>query len=454
MPQATLQVGGPAYRLAGGLHRRGPGQAARCRLQRGIRDCIGGVPVSLYGGQEEGLLRGDPGEIVAQRDGAICRATKDGGVWIPQIKLRPPDDGQPGFELPASLALRSLGVLNGVPELRLPFCPVRGYPTYREISYTECDHVGVVKFCFPGGAMSTAQGRRLLSALRFAAVRQTRAIMLVGDTDVFANGVHLNVIEAAADPAEESWSNINAIDDLVEAILVQTRHLVIAAIGGNAAAGGLMMALAADEGLGPGGRRAQPSLQADGPSWQRVLDLYAPWPCRRGGRPAADRELPAGHRQDSMSARTRRRGAGVLNGRVPEPGRRPRRGTGPGRCLRRGKAGSPAGAPDQDENRKPLSVYREAELRIMRKNFAGGPGEPYPGVAAGVRPQGEADRDTSPPHSPPGHSARAVGCFRYQAGREVTECVSVRYGWSRPAPSPARSSKITMAPWAAGGRGT
>ena len=54
------------------------------------------------------------------------------------------------------------------------------------------------------------------------------------------------MIEAADDPAGESWRNINAIDDLVEAILTTTDRLTVAAPAGNAAAGGLMLALAAD----------------------------------------------------------------------------------------------------------------------------------------------------------------------------------------------------------------
>jgi len=69
----------------------------------------------------------------------------------------------------------------------------------------------------------------------------------MGGADFFSNGIHLNVIEAAADPAGESWSNLNAMDDLVEAVLRTTDRMVVTALGGNAAAGGVMLALAADE---------------------------------------------------------------------------------------------------------------------------------------------------------------------------------------------------------------
>ena len=44
----------------------------------GIVDTVLGMPCYLYGAHEEDVLRGRPGEIIAKRDGAICRATGDG----------------------------------------------------------------------------------------------------------------------------------------------------------------------------------------------------------------------------------------------------------------------------------------------------------------------------------------------------------------------------------------
>lgn len=86
--------------------------------------------------------------------------------------------------------------------------------------------------------MRTTQCTRLLDAYRTACSRPTSVLVLGGGRDFFSNGIHLNVIEAAADPAEESWANINAMNDLVEAVLTTTDRLVVAAVGGNAAAGG------------------------------------------------------------------------------------------------------------------------------------------------------------------------------------------------------------------------
>ena len=107
--------------------------------------------------------------------------------------------------------------------------------------------MGYLEFSFPGGAMNTGQCRRLLAAYRYAQSRPVKVIVLGGPRDFFSNGIHLNVIQVADDPAEESWRNINAMNDLVEAILTTTGQLTVAALAGNAAAGGLMLALAADQ---------------------------------------------------------------------------------------------------------------------------------------------------------------------------------------------------------------
>jgi putative two-component system hydrogenase maturation factor HypX/HoxX len=182
---------------------------------------------------------------VARRGGAVCRATVDGAVWIPQLRRRPAPGGPVTIKLPATLALGEAAA--GVPEVDAPLAMPPGRHTYQEITYRESGGVGYLEFSFPGGAMSTAQCRRLLATYRYAQRRPVRVIVLGGPRDVFGNGIHLNVIEAAGDPAAESWRNINAINDLVEAILTTTDRLTVAALAGNAAAGGLMLALAADE---------------------------------------------------------------------------------------------------------------------------------------------------------------------------------------------------------------
>src|SRR5260370_25521405 len=95
--------------------------------------------------------------------------------------------------------------------------------------------------------MSTGHCQRLREAFLRIRQRPTKVLVLMGGTDFWSNGIHLNVIEAAADPAHESWRNIHAINDLVRELITTGSHLVIAAMQGNAAAGGVMLALAADQ---------------------------------------------------------------------------------------------------------------------------------------------------------------------------------------------------------------
>jgi putative two-component system hydrogenase maturation factor HypX/HoxX len=213
----------------------------------GVLDTIAGVEFLLFGVHREQTLRGRPGEIVARRDGAICRATVDGAVWITQLKRRP-QAGRSSFKLPATRALALAGHAVDAPEVPAPLhAPIAPGHTFRELSYEEDAGVGRLRFDLYNGAMSTEQCRRLREAYRYARSRRTtKVIVLEGGEDFWSNGIHLNVIEAAPDPAEESWRNLKAIDDLVRDVIETDSHLVIAALSGDAAAGGVPLALAAD----------------------------------------------------------------------------------------------------------------------------------------------------------------------------------------------------------------
>jgi putative two-component system hydrogenase maturation factor HypX/HoxX len=213
----------------------------------GVLDTVAGGEFHLFGVHPERSLRGRPGEIVATRDGAICRATIDGAVWITHLKHADPDGSAP-FKLPATRALELTGCEVDAPEVPVALhAPIPAGHTYREISYEERAGVGYLHFNFYNGAMSTEQCRRLREAYLYATRRrQTKVIVLAGGADFFSNGIHLNVIEAAADPAEESWYNLHAIDDVVREIVETRSHLVISALSGDAAAGGVPFALAAD----------------------------------------------------------------------------------------------------------------------------------------------------------------------------------------------------------------
>jgi putative two-component system protein, hydrogenase maturation factor HypX/HoxX len=213
----------------------------------GVLDVIAGCAFHLFGVFPERNLHGGPGEIVAQRNGAVCRATTDGAVWITHLRQRDTPT-QCYFKLPATLALELAGieltapVIDAAPDARLP-----AGDTYREITYEADAGVGYLRFDFYNGAMSTDQCLRLREAYAHArAQRDTRVIVLLGGDDYFSNGIHLNVIEASEDPGAESWRNLNAINDVVRDILETDSHLVMSALAGDAAAGGVPLALAAD----------------------------------------------------------------------------------------------------------------------------------------------------------------------------------------------------------------
>jgi len=251
----------------------------------GVLDTLFGRPFFLYGAHHEDRLKGAPGSILAKRDGAICRATIDGAVWVTHLKAKsdPKPDEEAcslavsglgcsmcdadfcmisGIKLPATQVLGPL--LRGVPEAVLPVVAEIGYRTYREIRYVESNGVGHVYFDFYNGAMNTEQCYRLRDAFLFARSRPTRVIALHGGKDYFSNGIHLNVIEAADDPALESWRNINAIDDLVHEIINTMSHVVVAGVRGNAGAGGAILALAADKVLAREGVVLNPHYKAMG----------------------------------------------------------------------------------------------------------------------------------------------------------------------------------------------
>ncbi|MBS1213172.1 MAG: methionyl-tRNA formyltransferase, partial [Proteobacteria bacterium] len=238
----------------------------------GVLDEIGGLPVYLHGTHEEGTLVGKPGQIIAQRHGAVCRAAVDGAVWISHLK-RKGDLPNEYFKLPAAMVLAEQ--LTDVPEIPMPIHTQNRGATFRDIWYEEHNDVGYVNFRFYNGAMGTDHCRRLEQAMRYARQRPTKVIVLMGGQDFWSNGIHLNLIEAAADPADESWQNINAMDDFVLSLLTATDHLTIAAMYGSAGAGGVMMALAADRVLAREGIVLNPHYKGMGGLYGSEYWTYA-----------------------------------------------------------------------------------------------------------------------------------------------------------------------------------
>ncbi|MFD3678138.1 enoyl-CoA hydratase-related protein [Streptomyces sp. NPDC058613] len=365
--------------------------------QPGVRDELLGAEWHLHGGHPEDRLRGRPGELLATRAGAICRATADGAVWIPELRAPRIPGGPATPRLPATTALADR--LPPLPEHPAPFPTDPRRRTWSDIGYREEGATGFLSFSFPGGAMSTAHCRRLLDAYRAACARPTSVLVLGGGRDFFSNGIHLGVIEAAADPAAESWANINAIDDLVEAVLTTTDRLVVAALGGNAAAGGAMLALAADEVWCRSGAVLNPHYRLMGLTGSEFWTYTLP---RRVGTGVAERltteALP-------LSAEAALR-LGLVDRTVPcAPGAFAAETA----LLASRLAALPAtpariaakkARRERDEADRPLAAYRAAELAPMRATFDD-PAAPYHALRRAFV------RKETPAGTPP-HLARAV----------------------------------------------
>jgi len=202
----------------------------------GLRDSSLGRDLSLFDVHPEDKYAGAPGTLIGKRGTTICRATIDGAVWIGHLRDWNAD---PSIKLPATMVL-------GAEADTLPELPDHDGETMREIFYEERGAVGYLHFPFYNGAMGTEQCQRLLAAYREAREKPTKIIVLMGGPDFWSNGIHLNLIEAADSPADESWRNINAIDDIAREIITTETHLTVAALQGNAGAGGVFLALAAD----------------------------------------------------------------------------------------------------------------------------------------------------------------------------------------------------------------
>lgn len=221
------------------------------------QDSFGDEEYFCYGANEEEILKGVPGQILAQRNNAICIATKDAAVWIQCLKKKNEEDS---IKLPAAVALENKANYISTSSLNIfvhKDSPEESFvtfgeddisiKTFREIWYEEHNDVGYLHFDFYNGAMSTEQCVRLKNIFIEAKHRNTKVIVLMGGKDIWSNGIHLNVIEASQNPAQASWENINAIDDLIREIICTDTHYIISALQGNAGAGGVALAIAADK---------------------------------------------------------------------------------------------------------------------------------------------------------------------------------------------------------------
>ncbi|WP_407352230.1 hydrogenase maturation protein [Luteimonas sp. R10] len=323
-----------------------------------------GLPCRLFGAHPEARLRGRPGEALAQRDGAVCIATGDAALWLSHLRVRG------GIKLPAAWVLGEAR-LRDVPDWPLPCEMPDDGSTWREIRYREVGPVGWLHFDFYNGAMSTGQCERLRAALIHAKRQATRVVVLAGGADLWSNGIHLNTIEAAADPALESWRNILAMNALVREIVSTDSHLVVAALHGNAGAGGAILALAADQVWARQGVVLNPHYKGMGGLYGSEYWTYL-LPRRVGDALAEDlteslRPLTAAG-AERLGLIDAAFGDGVAAFR-DEATQRAQRLAAPA-DLRKALTAKRRRR-DADERRKPLESYAAEELAHMHRNFFG-----------------------------------------------------------------------------------
>ena len=332
----------------------------------GVLDELFGVPCHLFDLHAQALPQTNhpAGTLIARRDEAVLRATRDGAVWIGHVR-RAGDAA--AIKLPVALAFAD------------EFAALRPWtaadeaaaPGWHELRTEVVGDVACVHFDFHNGAMSTAQCRRLIAAVSAVLAGPQKVLLLCGGRDFWSNGIHLNVIEAAASPAEASWENISAIDDLARLLIEATGHVVIAALQGNAGAGGAFLALAADQVW------ARPGVVLN-PHYKNMGNLYGSeyWtyllPHRLKGASVADvmgRRLPLSARRAMEMGLVDEVFGGTADSFMAE-------------ALAR--AATWAARPDlaawlqakqarraQDEAHKPLQAYRDEELARMQRNFFG-----------------------------------------------------------------------------------
>jgi putative two-component system protein, hydrogenase maturation factor HypX/HoxX len=196
-------------------------------------------------------------------------------------------------------------------------------------------------------------------------------LVLLGGPDFWSNGIHLNVIEHAADPADESWRNINAMNDLVQELIATQDRLVVSAMRGNAGAGGVIMALAADYVWTRPGVVLNPHYKGMGGLYGSEYWTYL-LPRRVGERQAielteslqpvgAATACRLGLIDDAFGATP-----AEFHDRVAALADDLAHGPRHEALVRRKQEER-----RRDEARKPLAAYRQAELAEMRRNFYG-----------------------------------------------------------------------------------
>jgi len=329
----------------------------------------------------------EPGTVLARRGPALLRRTVDGAIWIGHVRQ---EDATPTPTQTAPTQSAGDGVLKlsatrvlaaqsaTLPELPVPL--MRGDGEWDELRYREFGpdgaRVGWLDFEFHNGAMSERQCQRLRDAMRWVRTRSTQVLVLAGGQEFFSNGIHLHDIEAAQrvagdSAADASMRNINAMDDVALELLTLTDRITVAALHGNAGAGGCFLALAADVVWAHAGVVLNPHYKNMGNLYGSEYWTYS-LPRRIGD--AASRALMQGRLPLTASDAVSRglldasfgQGAQDFGEQVQERALALAMTHNLAQRLAEKKAQR-----EQDEAHKPLAHYRAEELQRMHRNFYG-----------------------------------------------------------------------------------
>jgi putative two-component system hydrogenase maturation factor HypX/HoxX len=305
--------------------------------------------------EARGVVSVAPGDVLARSGAALLVATGDGAVWVGHVRT-------PG---PKQIKQRATRLFADA-AAQLPEQP--GYPA---IVCEQDGEVAYLHFPVHNGALATANCLALTETWKQVLQGSARVVVLMGGSDYWSNGLHLGAIEAADSPADESWANITAIDDFVRDVILTTDRIIVAAIRGNAGAGGVFLALAADIVWMRSGVVLNPHYKDMGnlhgsEYWTYLL------PRRTGATNAhriADARLPMGVLEAMR--------LGLVDAALPED---PQEADD---AIRRmaidlaARTDFPHLLADKrarraaDELSRPLQEYRDEELAHMRRNFRG-----------------------------------------------------------------------------------
>ncbi|CAG8537426.1 3249_t:CDS:2 [Gigaspora margarita] len=171
----------------------------------------------LYGAHNEKKINKDltfcPGRILVKWDDAICIATKDGALWVSQLRSLKSKIKPYPFKLSAIIQLGEISKnIKNIPEIN----------NKQILTTPMTDNLQEINI--------------ELFAIKQCKKMPIKGLILAGSSNNWSNGINLNVIQHAINPSIEGWKNIKAINEVVKEIIKLTNNITVAAVQANAGA--------------------------------------------------------------------------------------------------------------------------------------------------------------------------------------------------------------------------